>query len=132
MTAEVKRLPARDCRYFQGGRCLYEERRNPGYHQEWRCGVLCEWETAYDDFLDRAEAFSLAPADASRMWGERLKKLVARAAACPDYIHGGADSGTGCAYEFEALCLRLVPPCEGMCRRYERFGMGHAGGCPGE
>ena len=132
MAARINRMPACDCRYHQGGRCLFEERLNPGYHQRWRCGVLKGWEEAYDDFLDRAEAFSLEPDTASRLWEERLRRLIERAGTCPEYAPGGPDNGTGCVYEFEALCLRLMPPCEGMCRRYERWDTGHVGGASGD
>ncbi|WP_461209995.1 hypothetical protein [Desulfocurvus sp. DL9XJH121] len=120
MAADVRRLPAGDCRFFECGRCLREERVNPGYHGEWRCAVLRGWEEAYDEFLDRAEAFSLGPADVSRMWRGRLELQVERAALCPDFVRGEGGNGTGCACEFEALCLLRLPRCPGMCRRYER------------
>ena len=122
MAATVRRLPACDCKYYEQGRCLLEERRNPGYQRSWRCSVLGGWETAYDDFLDRAEAFHLGPGDVSRLWGDRFKRLVDKASECSDYAPGGQENGTGCIHEFEALCLRKIPPCMGMCRHYERRG----------
>lgn len=119
MTAGISRLPAGGCRYFEQDRCLLEERRNPGFRRDWRCGVLHGWETAYDEFLDRAEAFGLSPAEVSRLWRSRLAGLVERAADCPSFARRGAGA-TGCVHEFEALCLLLLPRCEGMCSRYER------------
>lgn len=118
MGDKVSRFPASACRHYESGRCLYEERLNPGLREPWRCRVLTEWERAYDDFLLRAEAFHLEPEKAVELWEARLERLMIQARQCPDFVDGPEGTATGCANELEGLCLVLLPRCEGHCRHY--------------
>ncbi|MBU1001492.1 MAG: hypothetical protein KKE73_03105 [Proteobacteria bacterium] len=118
MADNVRLFPACACGHYQLGRCLYEERLNPGFRDRWRCRVLTKWEKAYDDFLLRAEAFHLELANAVELWEARLERLLVQARQCPDYAGGAEESATGCLNEIEGLCLRLLPECQGRCRHY--------------
>jgi hypothetical protein len=117
MTARIRRLPGNECRHFASGRCLFEEQRNPGYHRDWRCRVLAQWEESYDEFLLRAEAFRLEDAAAAGLWERRMERLVAARPDCPDFRQGGAGA-TGCVHALADLCLLRLPGCAGRCRRF--------------
>ncbi|MBN2140913.1 MAG: hypothetical protein PHV85_01305 [Desulfovibrionaceae bacterium] len=117
--AKIHRLPGRGCRFYQKGRCLYEETLNPGLNRDWRCRVLLAWETAYDDFLGQAEAFSLGRDAAVALWERRFQRLVDLDCECPDYLClPGADL-PGCAHALGELCLKALPECPGQCRHYQ-------------
>lgn len=118
MTARIRRLPGTDCRYHVQGRCLYQERLNPGYNQAWRCRVVQGWEASYDDFLLRAEAFRLEAATAAGLWESQVERMVRRGPRCPDYDPGG-EGVTGCTHALDELCLLAVPACRGRCRHFE-------------
>ena len=117
MTARLRRLPGNECRHFAGGRCLFEEQRNPGYNREWHCRVLLQWEASYDDFLLRADAFRLDVAAAAGLWERRVERLVARAPECEDFCQGGG-AATGCANAVAELCLLRLPECRGRCAHF--------------
>lgn len=121
MPAIVRHLPAAACAFFGQGRCLYEERLNPGLHTAWRCTVWGEWETDWDAFLRRAEAFSLAEDAAGRLWARRQAQLVAAARTCPDFVPGG-EGPVGCARGRDLLCLGRLPACAGRCVNYRLGG----------
>ncbi len=129
MTARIRRLPGTDCRHNVRGRCLYEERLNPGYHRDWRCRVVQGWEESYDDFLLRAEAFRLEAAAAAGLWESHVERMVRRGPQCRDFVPGG-DGVPGCSRALEELCLLRLPECSGRCRHFESRGEG-PGGCPG-
>lgn len=118
MADNVRHFPASACGHYHLGRCLYEERLNPGFREPWRCRVLTDWEKAYDDFLLRAEAFHLEPAHAVELWEARLERLLVQARQCPDFASGAEETATGCLNELEGLCLVLLPECGGRCSHY--------------
>ena len=115
---ELKRLPGHGCRFFARGRCLYEERLNPGYTKKWRCGVLLRWESVYDDFLVRAEAFGLEEDELSELWRERLERLMLQEGRCERYVYSRHVELPSCGNSHETLCLLDLPRCEGRCRRF--------------
>jgi hypothetical protein len=117
MRVTVRRLPAASCEHFLSGRCLFEERLNPGLHREWQCAVLRAWEGEYDDVLSRADAFGLDPGAALRLWAQRAGRMGRPARICPDLAPGGEEP-LGCALAWELLCLRKVPACPGRCAHY--------------
>ena len=117
MSAILDNLPAAACAYFLQGRCLYPERLNPGLNQAWRCVVWREWEAEFDDFLNRAEAFSLEDEAAGKLWARRQARLLAATRTCPDFVPGGADP-VGCAFGRDLLCLGKLPACAGRCSSY--------------
>ncbi len=118
MARKITSLPGTSCRFHVLGRCLYEERLNPGYNRQWRCRVLLRWEHAYDTFLAQADNFVMEPETAAGIWEERLRKLMREGHDCPDFLPGGEDP-TGCRHIFGGLCLEALPPCPGQCRRFE-------------
>jgi len=122
MAVKIRRLPGKSCVYYKSGRCLYEERLNPGFHRQWRCKILLRWEAAYDNFLLQADIFNLDQETATRIWEERLRRLMRSGRKCPDFILGGDDEITGCASLFGSLCLKLLPLCDGQCRLYHPKG----------
>ncbi|NJB66642.1 hypothetical protein GGQ74_000282 [Desulfobaculum xiamenense] len=114
----IRRLPGDRCMYFRMGRCLYEEMANPGYHERFRCSMLSNLENAYDDFLDRAEAFNLDEELAGRIWQTFLERFVRTGIDCPDYVPGEWEGVAGCALALGFLCLKALPECEGQCSRF--------------
>ncbi|MGE4554076.1 MAG: hypothetical protein AB7D57_13270 [Desulfovibrionaceae bacterium] len=115
----VLRLPGIACRHHHRGRCLYEERLNPGYHAGFRCVVLESWEAAFEAFVDRAEAFGLDQSDAAGIWRRRMDGLMAGARDCGDYLASDVDDGPGCVHFLGGLCVLRLPACEGLCPRFE-------------
>jgi hypothetical protein len=112
------RFPAVGCRFFQQGRCLYEERLNPGFHTAWRCLVLARWESVYDDFLDRAENFGLSEVELGVLWHKRFERLAEESVPCPDLLAGDGESMPECRYLLEDICLLRLPECAGQCERF--------------
>lgn len=118
--AKLKRFPAAACEYFVRGRCIVEERANPGYHARWRCLLLSHLEVEYDKLLAQADNFSLEKGATVRIWGGRMRSLVPEK-ICPDYEPGGADV-TGCLACIGGVCLNRLPACPGVCRKFKRRG----------
>jgi|MTBAKSStandDraft_1061840.scaffolds.fasta_scaffold00103_97 hypothetical protein len=114
----VTRLPGTGCAFFQRGRCLYEERLNPGYHDRFRCVILQGWESAYEDFLRQAEAFGLEESSASGLWQRRFERLAGAEPRCPEFQSSRDDELPGCVFAQEGLCLLALPLCEGQCPRF--------------
>lgn len=114
------RLPGADCRHFVSGRCLREERLNPGLDREARCQVLLRLGEAFDRFLDRAEAFSLSEEQAGRAWEARFPEISRRHSDCRDCPPGGTDAFPDCPRLMGDLCLGRLPECEGRCRYFVR------------
>jgi len=114
----VVRFPAVGCRHFEQGRCLYEERLNPGYHTAWRCLVLARWEAVYDEFLDRAESFNLTETELGRLWSRRFARLAEEGLPCPDVRVGDAESMPECRHLLEEICLLRLPDCAGQCGNF--------------
>jgi hypothetical protein len=115
----VVRFPAVGCRHFIQGRCLYEEHLNPGYHAAWRCIVLARWESVYDEFLDRAENFSLSETELGVLWGRRFERLAEESVPCPDVLPGDGESMPECSRLLEDLCLLRLPECPGQCEHFQ-------------
>lgn len=112
------RFPAVGCQCFHLGRCLYEERLNPGLHKAWRCSVLARWETVYDEFLDRAENFGLSEAELGLLWSRRFERLAEESLPCPDVRPGDGESMPECLHLLEDICLLRLPECAGPCEHF--------------
>lgn len=138
MTQRVLAFPGGGCLYFRRGRCLREERLNPGLEQGWRCVVLLAWGEAYDDFLDKVEAFSLSDETALAIWRRRQEGLIGPRACCADYrpapnlgapeeafpeeaVAEGEEPlvAVGCLHGLEDMCLARLPRCDGVCASYK-------------
>ena len=112
-------LPARDCAHFLSGRCLYEERLNPGYHQSYRCVALLKMQDVFDSFLARAEAFGLNELAASGLWEKQMDRVRAADCGCQEYEPGDTNAFPGCIHGMEDVCLRRLPGCKGRCPEYK-------------
>jgi hypothetical protein len=115
--AEITRLPGGLCRHHTFGRCLYEEHLNPGYSLRWRCVVLKRWESAFDDFLTRAELFGVSQEAVPDLWERRFEQ-IARNCDCEDYAPCAEAQSPACAHVHGGLCRLRLPDCEGRCRHY--------------
>lgn len=109
------RFPAVGCTHYMQGRCLYEERLNPGYHTAWRCVVLARWEAVYDEFLDRAENFGLSEKDLGALWSRRFDRLAEESVPCPDVRAGDAETMPECRHLEGEICVLRLPECSGQC-----------------
>lgn len=129
MHKNITPMPGINCVHHLQGRCLLEERRNPGLNSEWQCQVLGEWENAYDQFLNQAENFQLDLETATRIWAGRLGSMLRKPTPCQHYQRG-PESGNagksdqdedvlGCVHGWAGLCLLVMPLCNGICRHYE-------------
>lgn len=118
-------MPGTHCVHYLQGRCLFEERRNPGLHRQWQCAVLKEWEEAYDTFLNQAENFQLDMDLATRIWAGRLGGMLQQPGSCHAYERrleedpGEQDDVLGCVHSWAGLCLLTMPRCQGMCSCFE-------------
>ncbi len=129
--ATVTPLPGMSCVHYRKGRCLRGENQNPGLHGEWRCLILTELESAYDDFIAQAENFQLDIELATRIWARRLGGLLQKEVPCQRFTPldwqdneemENAESGRdalACAHAWAGLCLLALPPCLGICDKYE-------------
>ncbi len=118
--ARITRLPGRGCRYYLSGRCLYEERRNPGLHEEYLCVVLARLGRAFDDFALRAENLGMTEEQAQAAWTARFPAALAREAYCRKRGPGDTTSFPDCPSAAGDLCLLALPACAGVCARFDR------------
>lgn len=116
--ADVKRLPANGCRHHINQRCLYQEHLNPGYTTSWRCRVLMRWETTFDEFLERAEAFDVAQDAVPDLWGRKFERMARQAFDCEKYVFLQGGDVPACAHVLDGLCHLTLPVCEGRCRHF--------------
>jgi hypothetical protein len=147
MPAKITPLPGKRCALYVAGRCLLQERRNPGLRQEWRCKVLVAWENEYEKFLTQADNFQLDEQLSVKIWRQRMEAILSSQPVCPNYrpswrniedgepptipspaevggFFGGLDMSQedaeiACADSWVGLCLHALPVCEGVCQWYE-------------
>lgn len=136
MVAQVQKLPGVHCAFYQQGHCLYEEHVNPGDHIEWTCSEITRFMQEYDEFVDRADRFSLDDDRAARLWESHEAELPPAGALCSAYSSdmckqcAGGDNLTDCCYELNLICILKLPVCAGVCRRYKHSQIsGTASGC---
>lgn len=120
MSSGVSHMSGRTCAHHVNGRCIYDEYMNPGYDKKTGCKVLDGWEQAFDDFIDRAEAFRLEDEKALGMWENYMERLPAANTACPDFMAASAQP-VSCVHRLGRLCLPAMPPCAGRCSKYVHF-----------
>ena len=116
--ADVKRLPGDGCRHHTVERCLYQEHLNPGYTTGWKCRVLLRWETAFDEFLERAESFNLSQHAVPDLWERKFERLAREAFDCEEYVYCAGADAPSCVHAHDGLCRLVLPPCEGRCRHF--------------
>ncbi|MBG0775864.1 MAG: hypothetical protein H0S85_05445 [Desulfovibrionaceae bacterium] len=142
MAATVISMPGVHCAHYARGRCLREERSNPGLDESLRCTVLAGWVEALDSFVNQADRFGLDEDTAVAIWQRRLEDLLRRGPQCPNFVCGpycdwpgapcapgdedadaaGADDQTqvafACAHSLNELCLLSLPRCAGVCAHF--------------
>lgn len=123
MVAQIQRLPGINCTFYRQGHCWYEEEINPGAHTEWICSEVARFVKAYDEFIDRADRFSLGDEQAVRLWDSREAELLPAGTLCSSYSPSvckqcADDNLTDCRYELNLICIVKLPACTGVCRRY--------------
>ncbi|MEF2144449.1 MAG: hypothetical protein V3573_03305 [Desulfovibrionaceae bacterium] len=116
---KVRRMPGGSCRFFAAGRCLYDERLNPGYDESLQCRYFLLWEKEFDEFLDRAENFALGQGQAAELWERRFERLGKGETACKDYCYREDGGEQRCLNGYKHFCLLALPKCTGRCRHYE-------------
>lgn len=124
MSERVARFPGRHCRFFDKGRCLYEEHLNPGYHRRFRCTVLARFEREFDHWLARSDNFQLGPDVARSVWRDKFRAMAA-GVPCSKHIpcldsrnDESPDTLVNCALIREGVCLDELPVCEGVCTHF--------------
>jgi hypothetical protein len=116
---KVRTLPGNRCRFYKFGRCHYEETLNPGYHLEFRCRLLSEWEDRFEEFVSRAERFNLDPETAGKIWAERMRSFYETGSECDRFERGGTMSEIECIHAFLDVCLLKLPECAGQCSHFQ-------------
>jgi hypothetical protein len=111
-------LPGDKCLHFARGRCLYEERLNPGYHAGWRCRIIRRLEDEYDHFLRQMESFQMDEEEAFGIWDKRLTRLLESDALCADFAANGERELPGCSHVHGDVCMLALPACGGTCRLF--------------
>ncbi len=119
---KVSRFSGTGCRFYRQGACLYGEKLNPGLEEGWRCAVFTGWEEAYEDYIGRADNFNLEPAEAAKIWKVKFERLAREEWGCRDYRHDGSGELPGCVHLHECLCLKALPPCDGVCINFQPCG----------
>ncbi|MCJ2163699.1 MULTISPECIES: hypothetical protein [unclassified Pseudodesulfovibrio] len=114
----ITRLPGDGCRYCLNGRCLYEEQLNPGYTQSWRCQVTARWESAYDDFLSRADCFGVEESAVPDIWARQFQRMARDVFHCQRYLYDHGAQAPACLNHLHGVCIVALPKCEGRCRHY--------------
>ncbi|MCG8532526.1 MAG: hypothetical protein MI749_17945 [Desulfovibrionales bacterium] len=125
MAGQVSKLPGIHCAYYIQGRCFYEEHINPGDHEEWQCTEIRRILHEYDDFVERADRFSLDDEEAGKLWEVHEESLPLVGTLCPSYCPnpckqcGKEGQITDCEHEQALICILQLPVCTGVCRRYK-------------
>ncbi len=116
----VLHIPGDGCRFRVAGRCLYEERINPGLCREFACTVLSVLEGHFDEFVTRGEILGLSSGQAGRIWEERMAKALNIGWDCANFASLLDEAGeVVCRHFVEGICLLRMPPCLGRCRHFE-------------
>ncbi|BCS87007.1 hypothetical protein [Pseudodesulfovibrio sediminis] len=116
----IKRLPGDSCRHYALGHCSYQEWLNPGYTRSWRCQVIERWESAFDDFLARAEGFGVEQDAVPDLWNRQFQRLAREVFHCQRYVFEPGAPALACRHQAEGVCILSQPKCHGRCRHFER------------
>lgn len=114
----ITRLPGTTCRFFISGRCQYEEQLNPGYTQSWRCQVTARWETAFDEFLTRAEEFGVEEDAVPDLWSAQFQRMARDVFHCKRYVFDHGAPAPSCRNHAAGVCIMDLPKCPGRCRHF--------------
>jgi hypothetical protein len=115
---KVLKMPGVGCRYFIREHCCYEERLNPGLHEDWKCEVLLRLDDRFETLIERDDS-ELTLEQAGRIWRGWCDAELSGAWSCPDYEYVSGDDGEECcAHLFEDICILRLPVCPGRCSRF--------------
>ncbi len=117
--ADITRLPGEGCRHHENGRCLYEEHLNPGYDPGFKCRVLARWESAFDEFLARAECFGVEQQAMPDLWRRQFGRLARKTFHCDEYEYCAEAEVPACLHALGGLCRLGLPECEGRCHHFQ-------------
>ncbi|WP_027722526.1 hypothetical protein [Maridesulfovibrio zosterae] len=117
--AKITKMPGRTCRFYQNGKCFYEEELNPGYNINWRCNVLKGLEDEYDKLLHQAENFKLDEHAFSVLWEQRMEELLKSEVLCRKIVLDNEAEFPFCSAVYNEVCLYEIPECEGVCSRFK-------------
>ena len=148
MNKNITPLPGIHCEFYERGRCLYEERLNPGLHEAWQCAVLAGLVREYDRFLAQTEHFDIDDGTALRILEKRLDSSAVALKGCDRFVPQPCDGpgcpecpasscrGCGsedlppqgtdeafhlaCVHALDTVCVLELPVCGGVCERYVR------------
>jgi len=116
---DMKKLPGDECKHFALGRCFYEEWLNPGYTKSWRCQVLARWETAFDEFMVRAENFGVEQEAVPGLWENQFQRMARDVFHCQRYIFDPNGTAPACRHQKAGVCIMSLPKCAGRCRHFK-------------
>ncbi|MBF0482713.1 MAG: hypothetical protein HQK81_07455 [Desulfovibrionaceae bacterium] len=116
--AKIAPFPGAACDYHRSGRCLYEERLNPGLDASWRCAALAACEAAFDGFLTQADNFGLSDVRAVAIWKTRFAGLTEKRPDCGRFEPDQEGGYPGCVHLDRDVCLMRLPKCPGVCPNY--------------
>ncbi len=117
--ARVTKMPGRMCRFYKNGKCLYEEKLNPGYNRQWRCTVLKGLEGEYDKLLRQADNFHLDEHAFSEFWEQRIEEYLKSAVVCRKMVPHDEEGLPFCAALHKEICLFEQPECGGVCNHFK-------------
>jgi hypothetical protein len=117
---KIALFPGASCDHYRAGRCLYEERLNPGLDVSLRCVAMLACEAAFDGFLAQADNFDLSDGRTVAIWEQRFEKLAAKNPDCELFAPAPGQDFPRCAHFDGELCLMRLPVCPGVCRNYAR------------
>jgi hypothetical protein len=118
--AKIAPFPGAACDYHRSGRCLYEERLNPGLDASLRCAALTACEAAFDGFLTQADNFGLSDGRAVAIWETRFAKLAEKRPDCVLFDPAPEGGFPGCVHLAGDVCLKRLPKCPGVCQNYRK------------
>ncbi|NLY41786.1 MAG: hypothetical protein GX055_09225 [Desulfovibrionales bacterium] len=115
-------LPGDGCCFFYAGHCLYEEKMNPGLHEQFQCAVLAALDADFDDFVQRCERLSVQVETAGQIWNKQCEDVLGQHWPCVSYrADPEADNPNLCIYLVFDRCALRFPRCPGRCRHF-RYG----------
>ncbi|TIH18559.1 hypothetical protein D0S45_04905 [Marinifilum sp. JC120] len=117
--AKVTKMPGRMCRFYKNGRCLFEEKLNPGYNRQYRCRVMIDLEGEYDKLLLQAENFNLDAKAFGDLWEQRIEEHLKFTVVCRNMVPCEEEDGSFCSAIHDRVCLFELPECEGVCSRFK-------------
>ena len=78
-----------------------------------------KWESKFDDFLSRAECFSVEQDAVPELWERQFQKMARDVFHCQMYTYfPEGEELPGCRNQLGAICIHGLPKCYGRCRHF--------------